>query len=378
MKAKSKFACTSCAACCTKVAGPAFDAFTEWGWILPDGSCTNLDRATKECKIYDDRPFYCRADEAWDKQLLTAPSYPTREVFYAHVEQCCDSVHWQVYGEPRERGEDCNHVEGHLELQIETTPTCQAACGFCPYPTLGRAGPPMSMPLFMKIVDEAITIPQIKNYVLHGLGEPALDRHIVERVRYLRRRTKRSIEVFTNGISMAPVLIDALAEAGLTCLVFSVNAVRPEQHDSIMGGKGKFGTVCLNAQYAIDRGQLEVECHAVETGTTFTREDTAEFRQRWGEHANVIRLNNWAGDIDSPSAFDPNSPCSRALGQIYVMVDGRVTMCCLDPAGKTVFGDLKTETIRAIYNSEAYTRFREDHAQGRAATHPACAGCTRT
>lgn len=378
MRAKSRFACTSCAACCTRVAGPALESFREWGWIEPDGSCTNLDRETKACKIYEDRPHFCRADEAWDKQLLTAPNFPSRESFYAYVEECCDSVHQAVYGEPRERGEDCSHVEGHLELQIETTPTCQAACSFCVYPSANRAGPPMPMPLYMKIVDEAVTIPQIKSFVLHGLGEPALDRHLVERVRYLRRRTTRSIEVYTNGISMKPTLIDALAEAGLTCLVFSVNAVRPEQHDAIMGTKGRFWDVCANAQYAILKAGLAVECHAVETGDTFTRLDTAKFRARWGSAANVVRLNNWAGDIESPAAFDPNSPCSRALGQVYVMADGRVSMCCLDPTGKTVFGDLRTQSIKDVYNSPAYTSFREDHAQGRAATHPACAGCTRT
>jgi hypothetical protein len=100
-------------ACCARVAGPALEAFKAQGWIKPDGSCINLDRATRGCKIYDTRPIYCRADTAWDTQVLTAPAYRTREAFYAHIEECCDSVHQEVYGEPRERGEDCTHAEGH-------------------------------------------------------------------------------------------------------------------------------------------------------------------------------------------------------------------------------------------------------------------------
>jgi radical SAM protein with 4Fe4S-binding SPASM domain len=272
---------------------------------------------------------------------------------------------------------------GHLDLQIETTSTCQAACFFCPYPKMERWGGNMNMPLFRKIVDDAVTIPQIQGVVLHGLGEPALDRHLVERVKYVAATSIRSIGIFTNGINMTPQRIDALVDAGLTHMVFSVNAVRPDQHEAIMGVKGKLLTVIDNAQYAIRtyavHHRLYVECHAV-VSEKFDMSDFRYFVNFWGPYANVIRKNNWSGDVESPnkSPFGDHVPCGRAISQIYVMHDGRVTMCCLDPSGKTVFGDLKSQSLRDVYNSPEYTAFREAHANGRAADYTACNGCSRT
>ena len=240
-----------------------------------------------------------------------------------------------------------------------------------------RWGGTMSMELYRKVIDDSLTIPQIKHYVLHGLGEPALDRHMIDRVKYIRERSDRPIEIYTNGIHMGPDRLDALAAAGLSTIVFSVNAVRADQHDSIMGTKGKYETVVANALHAIHKTNLYVECHAVES-ERFSRLDTALFRIMWGDNAVVVQKNNWAGDIESPNVADDTTPCTRAITQIYVMYDGRVTMCCLDPSGKTIFGDLRTQSIREIYNSPSYVAFRQAHAEGRAAEYTACKGWSRT
>jgi len=271
-----------------------------------------------------------------------------------------------------------------LELQIETTSTCNARCVFCPYPALNRKGGLMSMELFARIIDDMAQIPQINSLVLHGLGDPTLDPRLVDRIKYIRqdKAIDHPIEVYTNGIAMMPHKLDALKDAGLTCVVFSVNAVRPDQHDAIMGTKGKFDTVCANADYAIKIG-LAVETHAVLTNDTFNRDDMDIFYRRWGRagvdgNGMVIYENNWAGLNRDTRLWNANNCCSRATGQIYVLVDGRVAMCCYDPSGKTTFGNLSEQSIREVYNSDYYTLFREMHSLNRAAVFERCAGCTRT
>lgn len=270
-----------------------------------------------------------------------------------------------------------------LELQLETTAHCNAACVFCPYPTLKRKGT-MSMGLFERIIDDMAGIPTINSIVLHGLGDPTLDPHMEDRLKYIYQVKKLDIpsEMYTNGIGMVPRKIDAFKNAGLTCMVFSVNAVRSEQHDAIMGTKGKFEQVCANADYARSVG-LNVETHAVLTGDTFTLDDLLAFYKRWGRAGMggvgvVIHENNWAGMSRSTREWNANTCCSRAIAQIYVLVDGRVAMCCYDPSGNTTFGDLSKQSIREVYNSDYYTMFREMHAMNRAAVFERCAGCTRT
>jgi MoaA/NifB/PqqE/SkfB family radical SAM enzyme len=309
------------------------------------------------------------------------------EDWHAHIDKCCDKAHMDYYGVQRERGEDCTHdTIGNLELQLETTSTCNAACHFCPYPDLGRAGGLMTKELFERIINEAITIPAIYRYVLHGLGEPLLDPYLVLRVKYIRQKDPRStIEIYTNGVYLTPEKFDSLKKAGVTSLMISLNAVRQDQHTLIMGLIGKFDTVCKNIDYAIvNRDRVAIQVHAVSNGDQFTEEDAFTFYDRWGYRTHegygiCIREANWAGENRTTHQnWKPNESCGRALEQIYVMFDGKVTTCCLDPSGKMVFGDLNKQTIREVYNGEEYLRFREAHACDKADQYEICKGCTRT
>ena len=82
-----------------------YEWFKEKGWILPDGSCTNYDRATRRCRIYETRPDFCSVVKEYDivKPPVTMPQW------FLFVEQCCDEVHEEVYGAKRERGTVCSH-----------------------------------------------------------------------------------------------------------------------------------------------------------------------------------------------------------------------------------------------------------------------------
>jgi MoaA/NifB/PqqE/SkfB family radical SAM enzyme len=243
----------------------------------------------------------------------------------------------------------------------------------------------MSMYLYQKIVDEIAGLPLINRIVLHGLGEPTLDRNLEERLEYARSaRPDLGLEIYSHGVHLGPDRFEALKKAGLTSLVFSLNAVRPEQHEVIMGLKGKFETVCSNIDYAIaNRDSVGVEVHAVSNDDQFTESDRVEFYKRWGVagqggYGTCVREMNWAGLNRTTIEVKGNECCSRAVGQIYVMYDGRVTMCCLDVTGDTVFGNLNLSTLREIYNAEYYMMFRALHSSNKAGVFKACKGCTRT
>lgn len=268
---------------------------------------------------------------------------------------------------------------------FETTSSCQARCGFCTYPDVpDRWGNIMPMPLFRKIINETAPIQTIRDYVLHGLGEPLLDPHLIERVKHVRFvKPDATVEIYTNGVSLTPAKFDALRDAGLTSLVVSLNAVRPEQHDAIMGLKGKFDQVCANLDYAIaNAGGVSLQVHSVINGDKFTMEDKDTFHRRWGHrdeggYGICVWEGNWTGDTRTVRGFKPNECCDRAISQIYVMWDGRVSTCCFDATGKMIFGNLKTESLRDIYRSEKYVKFREDHFNDQADKHEICRNCTR-
>lgn len=276
-------------------------------------------------------------------------------------------------------------IEGSLEVDMETTTTCSAFCKFCPYPKYAnwRAGKVMDFDLFKKIVDEMVTIPQIRHVRLNGLGEPLLDRHLDRRYAYLNSFPGRfDAALTTHGVYLTPAKVDSLVAAGVKQFIISLNAATPEQHESNMGLKGKYEIVCENIQDCIDRG-LDVEVRAVVNDDYFPMAEGMKLVKRWGwkrygGHVKLIRELNWAGANRTVRTFDPDSCCVRAVAGIFIRWDGVITTCCVDPTGDGFqFGDLKTQTIREAYNSPEYTFFREQHSLNKAAQFSICKDCTR-
>src|SRR5688572_32858334 len=74
-------------------------------------------------------------------------------------------------------------------VQIESTNICNAKCVFCPRDDMHRKQGVMSLELFKKIVDECATL-GITHVRVHNYGEPFLDRHLTEKVRYAKAKGK--------------------------------------------------------------------------------------------------------------------------------------------------------------------------------------------
>lgn len=283
-----------------------------------------------------------------------------------------------------------------VQLHIATINSCNAACHFCVYATPENTYPRgvMDMDLYRKIIDDAQTIPEVTNLAFSALGEPLLDRFLVERVRYakLARPDWHPFELYTNGTLLTPERFEALKDAGIEYITVSLNAATAKQHEKIMGLKGKYGTVVSNARYAVEHadGKVDVVVKAVRDDDRFREADGVQFLNTWGNrlrpdimpgNGQIVMMANWAGKrkfIDARKrSFDPNSCCFRALTQFSVLWDGVVSLCCFDPLAKHKLGDLKTQTIREVYNSPEYMRIRETHYQNRAAEIDICAKCTR-
>ncbi|KAL6878332.1 hypothetical protein ACP4OV_012502 [Aristida adscensionis] len=96
-----------CGACCKLDKGPDFptpeEIFADHpdhlqlykSMIGTDGWCTNYDKATRTCNIFEDRPFFCRVEpKVFDEFFGVSPSRFDREACSA----CLDNIK-TVYGE---------------------------------------------------------------------------------------------------------------------------------------------------------------------------------------------------------------------------------------------------------------------------------------
>lgn len=264
-----------------------------------------------------------------------------------------------------------------LQLQIETTTACNARCVFCPYPGLKRWKTNMNRDLFERIIRDAETHAEDYGEVcLQGLGEPLLDPHILERIRFVRATfgSGVGISIYTNGSRLTPNIARELFEAGMTYLVISLNAATSEQRAATMG-LSDWEQVTRTAETVRLRWPSQVQIRGIEARDLMDARDERDFRVRWGRNAVLVREGNWAGRDRGFRGAPHREPCGRALRQVMVLVDGRVSLCCFDAEGEVIVGDLRTQRLRDIWRGER-AKYRELHQLGQRAEIPICARCT--
>lgn len=121
------------------------------------------------------------------------------------------------------------------QLYIEVTNYCNSLCISCPltYDHFLPIEPKhhLSWEDFRRIVDQ---IPDIRRVVLHGIGEPLLNRDLPRFVSHLKERGAWVL-FNTNGVLLDQRRGDALVEAGLDELRLSIDAVTPELYARLRG-----------------------------------------------------------------------------------------------------------------------------------------------
>lgn len=250
-------------------------------------------------------------------------------------------------------------------VQIEATNICNAKCTFCPRDDMERRQGIMEMPLFQKIVDECAEL-GIRHLRMHNYGEAFLDKRLPEKIRYAKARGIPEVGVITNGSLLGPDVARAVVEAGLDAINISLDAAGRETFESTRLGL-KFDKVMANLEGLV---RLKQELGRVRPKLilSFVRQDNSAeeqaFIDRWSRVADKIHItemHNWAGALDRTA--DVNFPCYRPWLTFTALWDGRVSLCCADFDGKVVLGDLRTSSIRDIWNHDAYRRVRREHLE---------------
>ena len=250
-------------------------------------------------------------------------------------------------------------------VQIESTNICNAKCVFCPRDDMHRRQGVMSLDLFRKIVDECAAL-GITHVRVHNYGEPFLDRHLTEKVRYAKSKGIKEVGMISNGSLITEKIARGMIEAGLDAINISVDA----------GGKDVFEQTRIGLNY----DKVIAQCRAARPDPRRARPPAAQadpllraaeqLRRRTGVHRalagvadkiHITELHNWAGTLNHES--DVNYPCYRPWLTFTVLWDGRVSLCCADFDGKTILGDLNTQTIEEIWNADAFRAVRRAHLE---------------
>lgn len=248
-------------------------------------------------------------------------------------------------------------------VQIESTNKCNAKCVFCPRDDMGRPQGVMDMDLYRKVVDECAEL-GITHVRVHNYGEPFLDRELVEKVRYAKAKGIAEVGMISNGSLISERLARGMIDAGLDAINISVDAAGKEIFEATRL-QLKFDTVIDNIKTLV-RIRKEMGRTRPKLILSFVRqgngEDEAAFIREWSgvaDKIHITELHNWAGTLDTRA--DIQFPCYRMWLTFTVLWDGRVSLCCADFDGKHILGDLRTSSIKDVWNSPAYREVRRQH-----------------
>ncbi len=318
---------------------------------------------------------------------------------------------------------------------IEVTNRCNLLCETCPRSYFTRE--PLRSLTFDEFAFVAEQFPDMQRAVLHGIGEPLLNRDLPQIIAYLKQR---AVEVLfnSNGTLLTPAWQEALACSGLDEYRCSIDGATPATYARIRGADllhkieaGLAGLVQTKARLGVTTPCLSIWCVATKENlvelpdlvrmaarlgvpevylqrmTFFGNEPEQQFgmaRQElavFGHDAEVQEqiiarceaLSVELGvDFRAAGARDPRNSlaaarladdhpwqaCLRPWTTAYVTANGNCLPCCISPFAthdyeSLILGNLFERPFGEIWNGALYQKFRTDFFTDQ--PHKACANC---
>jgi MoaA/NifB/PqqE/SkfB family radical SAM enzyme len=271
---------------------------------------------------------------------------------------------------------------GPRALYIETSNRCNSLCQTCPLTFYGSQGGAhdLSYEEFRRVVDQ---VPDLERVVLHGIGEPLLNRHLPAMIRHLKERGVHTL-FNSNAILLTRKWREAILASGLNEFRASLDAATPETYRLIRG-------VPLHGRVVQNLGELVATRRELgQTGPKISVWFTA-MRENLDELPDVARLVAGIGFAasggndpreslhgDEATAARPWMSCNRPWYLAYVTAHGDMLPCCFAPFITTdlapvTLGNVLRDSLASVWNGAAYQEFRRRFQTDTPAS--ICAGC---
>lgn len=318
---------------------------------------------------------------------------------------------------------------------IEVTNRCNLLCETCPRTYFTRE--PLRTLSYDEFVIIARQFPQMQRAVLHGIGEPLLNRELPRIIRYLKDRGVEAL-FNSNGTLLTAAWQEALVASGLDEYRCSIDGASAETYARIRGAdllqkieQGLAGLVQTKARLQSRTPRISIWCVAskenfrelpdlvrlaarlgvpevyVQRMTFFGSEPEQQYgmaRQElavFGEDAEAQEeiiaeceaLSAALGlDFRAAGARDPRNSlaaarqaeqrpwqaCLRPWTTAYITANGNCLPCCISPFATNdyeslVLGNLFEQPFSELWNDTRYGKFRSDFLTDH--PHKACANC---
>jgi len=298
----------------------------------------------------------------------------------------------------RTRLETVIPLETPMVLFVDPSSSCNFRCSFCPtgdaglLKKTGRWQGQMEMSTFRKVINDLKEFNSpLKVLRLYKDGEPFLNKNLAEMVRLARQSgIAESIDTTTNGSFLELETIKPILDAGIDRINISVDGLSDQQFLDFTQTKVDFEQYVKNIQSLYEiKGSCEI-CIKI-AGDYLSEEERQKFYALFGDFSDRIFIENvspcWPefdvenrlgisiarGIYDQP--LSEVNTCPYIFYSLSVNSDGSVSLCFLDWARKLVVGNMRTTSLKEIWNGEALHHHRIAHLNGTRKDNPTCSAC---
>ena len=286
------------------------------------------------------------------------------------------------------------------KIGIEINNSCNHKCYFCPNPTMDRPRAVMDDAMVMRITREAYEA-GIRQISFYSGGEPFLNRSLAKYVRYAKELGFTYVYLSSNGGKVVTSHIEAVLDAGLDSIKFSVNAGNAETY-ALVHGHDEFDDVMRNvefvARYRRERNR-SLRLFVSFVDTPLSHDTFPALKERIGSLVDEVVVYPFVVigtplkrrvekdgterpyiDYDSTDRGEDwnrsrlRLPCYQLWSYLNVTMEGYLSACCSDYNNDLVIGNLNDMSLTDAWHSEEFQELRRRHVSGDV-SGTLCEGC---
>jgi len=266
-----------------------------------------------------------------------------------------------------------------MKVGLELTSKCNLRCGMCPLPVLRRPYEDMEWSLVEKAEKELHGL-GFKLKWLHEMGEPLLYPRIDDAIRLFPEAS-----VSTNGLVLTEAVGAKLLDANLRRLRICVDSINPRVYPQLRTGGDFDKLVELTRQFLVQADGHPIRIEIQKMRSRQTQDETVDdFNKLFDlgrfRNARVIEKTCEALDVNEETDLHGKFyGCVQGSFFTWVVIfaDGRVTHCCYDAHADQVMGDLKTQSLTEILESDRFRLMQEAFQRRDFTNLPRCGECFR-
>ncbi|MEI8128062.1 MAG: radical SAM/SPASM domain-containing protein [bacterium] len=285
-----------------------------------------------------------------------------------------------------------------LIINVDPSDKCNFRCKFCPTGDLelmkktpGRLFGPMDFDLFKKIVDDICEFDQpIKVLRLYKDGEPLLNPHFAEMIKYAKQSgCCDRVDTTTNASLLTPEISLALIDAGLDRVNISIEGVTEEQYLDFSDYKINYDKLVENVKFFYEN-RKQCEMIVKINGDTLSEDEKQKFYDIFGNITDGIYIESimscWPDfELNGVEVNEDRGIYGQQLKEVQVCPypfysfsinsNGLASACFIDWARKLTIGDVKTQSVKEIWQSKELKDLQIQFLKMNRKSHPVCKEC---